>query len=174
MKRWYVAQVYAGYEDIAKKELLKRIEEEGLSELFGQVLVPSAKIKQMFEVDSSAKKTERQLFPGYFLIEMEAAPEAIRAVATTPRVRLLGGIEPVPLAQKEVDRVLAQMKGEVALAPKKSDFVVGSEVEIAEGPFAGFVGIIDTIDDQAEKLTVMVSIFGRMTPVELSFDQVKR
>jgi len=174
MKRWYVAQIYAGYEEAIKSDLLRRVSEEGLADYFGEVLIPTAKLKQMFEaVDSS--KGEHQLFPGYLLVEMEPIQEAIRLVATTPRIiRFLGGSTPVPLSQKEIDRIKSQMKGEVAVTPKKSEFTVGSEVEIAEGPFAGFVGIVDKIEEENEKLVVMVSIFGRMTPVELGFDQVKR
>lgn len=174
MKRWYVAQIYAGYEEAIKTDLLRRVSEEGLAEYFGEVLIPTAKLKQMFEVVDSSKN-EHQLFPGYLLIEMDPVQEAIRLVTTTPRIiRFLGGSVPVPLSQKEIDRIISQMKGEVAVAPKKSDFVLGSEVEIAAGPFAGFVGIVDKIEEENEKLVVMVSIFGRMTPVELGFDQVKR
>jgi transcriptional antiterminator NusG len=109
------------------------------------------------------------------LVEMEAKPETIRLVDQTSRVlRFLGGTSPVALSKKEIDRVLGQMRGEVAVAVEQHSFEVGKEVEIREGAFSGFVGIIDTIDEEAEKLTVMVSIFGRMTPVELGFDQVKR
>ena len=172
MKRWYVVQVYAGYEEIVKADLLKRMEELGLEHLFGQILIPSAKMKQFFDAGDSMQ--DQQLFPGYMLIEMEAIPESIRLVSSTTRiVRFLGGKEPAPLAQKEIDRVLAQMKGEVIVSGEKHEFEAGKEVEIKEGPFAGFIGIIDAIDDESEKLTVMVSIFGRMTPVELSFDQIK-
>lgn len=174
MKRWYVAQVYAGYEEAIKAEIIHKIESEGMQELFGEVLVPAAEVRPLFEV-STAKKSEQQLFPGYLLVEMEATPEAIRLVASVPRViRFLGGLEPAPLSKKEIERIISQIKGEVAVAPKKSDFVVGSEVEIAEGPFAGFVGIVDSLDEENERMSIMVSIFGRMTPVELGFDQVKR
>jgi transcriptional antiterminator NusG len=78
------------------------------------------------------------------------------------------------LSKKEIDRIVSQMKGEVVVAKDKTEFAVGQEVEIQDGPFAGFVGIIDKVDEENEKLTVMVSIFGRMTPVELGFNQVKR
>jgi transcription termination/antitermination protein NusG len=173
MKRWYVVQVYAGYEEAIKSDILKRISDQGLEHCFGDLLVPSAKLKTMFvPVDV---KNERQLFPGYLLVEMELVPEAIRLVQSTPKVnRFLGGKDPVPLSQKEIDRIISQIKGEVSLASKKSDFVVGSEVDIVDGPFAGFVGVIEKIDEGNERLTVMVSIFGRMTPIELRFDQVKR
>lgn len=172
MKRWYVVQVFAGYEDLIKADLKKRIQEEGLDEKFGDILIPSARLRQFFSVQ---EERDEQLFPGYMLVEMEAIPEAVRLVAASPRViRFLGGKDPVPLSQKEIDRVMAQMKGEVDVAPKKVDIVVGSEVAIKEGPFEGFVGIVEKVDEDNERLTVMVSIFGRMTPVELKFNQVKQ
>lgn len=179
MKRWYVAQVYAGYEEASKADLLRHIAESNLQEHFGEVLVPSAKSKPMFDVSLATEQAknehEQQLFPGYLLIEMEAMPETIRLVTSIPRIsRFLGGTHPIPISQKEIDRIIGQIKGEVAVVPKKSDFALGSEVEIKEGPFAGFIGLIDKIDEESEKLTVMVSIFGRMTPVELGFDQIKR
>lgn len=172
MKRWYVVQVYAGYEELIRADILRRIEEVGLLDLFGQVIVPSAKMKQFFASDDALQ--DQQLFPGYILIEMEAVPAALRLVTTTPRVsRFLGGKEPIPLSQKEIERIMAQMKGEVTVSREEHPFETGKEVEIAEGPFAGFMGIISEIDEENEKLKVMVSIFGRMTPVELGFDKVK-
>lgn len=171
MKRWFVVQVYAGHEEAAKKDILKRVEQEGLGDLFGQVLIPSAKVKGLLELQG---QSEEQLFPGYILVEMELTREAKRLVESALRVvRFLGGKDPVPLSKKEVDRIVSQVKGDVVVVAKKSDFEVGSEVEIAEGPFAGFVGVIDAIDEEAERLAVMVSIFGRMTPIELGFNQVK-
>lgn len=173
MKQWYVIQLYAGYENIVKADIKKRIEEQGLEHLFGDVLIPSAKTKQFFE--TSEAEQDQQLFPGYMLIEMEAVPQAIRLVEITPRViRFLGGKHPFPLTQAEINRVLGQMRGEVVVATEKHHFEIGKEVEITQGAFSGFVGITDAIDEENEKLTVMVSIFGRMTPVELGFDQVKQ
>lgn len=172
MKQWYVIQVYAGHEEMVRSELLKRIQDEGLEDKFGQVLVPAAKMKQFFGAEDAMQ--DQQLFPGYVLVEMEATPEAIRLVSTTPRVlKFLGGKSPVPLSQDEINRVLAQMRGEVPVQLQTHAFEVGSEVEITGGPFAGFVGVVDEVDESNEKLRVMVSIFGRMTPVELSFDQAK-
>ena len=172
MKQWYVVQVYAGHEKIVEQDLAKRIKEEGLEEAFGEVLVPSAKMKQFFAADALQ---DQQLFPGYILVEMELMPQAMRLVATTPRVlRFLGGRTPIPLSQEELNRIMAQMKGEVPVTLEKHAFETGREVEIIDGPFAGFVGIIENIDEESEKLTVMVSIFGRMTPVVLGFGQVKQ
>ncbi len=172
MKRWYVVQVFAGYEDLIKADLKKRIQEEGLEDKFGEILIPSARLRQFFSLQ---EEKDEQLFPGYMLVEMDAMPETVHLVAASPRViRFLGGKDPVPLSKKEIDRVVAQMKGEVTVAPKRVDIVVGSEVTIKEGPFEGFVGIVEKVDAENEKLTVMVSIFGRMTPVELKFNQVKQ
>lgn len=173
MKRWYVLQVYAGYEESVKTDLIRRAQEEGFQDYLGEVLIPSARLKHFFDAD---EVKDEQLFPGYMVIEMEIVPGIIRMVTSNPRViKFLGGKEPIPLSKKEVERILSQMRGEVVVsAEKRSEFTVGNEVEIKEGPFAGFMGIIDKIDDENERLTVMVSIFGRMTPVELSFNQIKR
>lgn len=173
MKCWYVTQVYAGFEQAVKEDLMRTIKQKGLEEFFGQVLVPSTKMKQLFD---AVEEKDAQLFPGYLLIEMKLTPESIQLVLSIPRIsRFLGGKNPIPLSQKEVQRIFSQMQGEVVVAAaKKSEFVVGNEIDISEGPFAGFVGIIEKIDEENEKLTVMVSIFGRMTPIELGFNQVKR
>jgi transcriptional antiterminator NusG len=173
MKRWYVVQVYAGYEEAVKADIERRIKERALEERFGEILIPAAKLRQFFEV---ADTQDQQLFPGYLLIEMEMMPETMRAVTLSPRVlRFLGGMEPAPLSQKEIDRILSQIKGEITVGKKDEAFVAtGSEIEIKEGPFAGFVGVVEKVDHENEKLTVMVSIFGRMTPVELGFHQIKQ
>jgi len=170
--KWYVIQVFAGYEDLIKAGLVKRIQEQGLQESFGEILIPSVRLQELF---NAQENEDEQLFPGYMLIEMNASPETIRLVASSPRViRFLGGKDPVSLGKREIERVLAQVKGDVAVAAKKTDIFVGNEVTITEGPFEGFVGIVDEVDEEEEKLTVMVSIFGRMTPVELKFNQVKQ
>lgn len=173
-KRFYVVQVYAGFEEQVKADIERQIAKQGLQDLFGEVLIPSAKVKKFFEIEEG--EAETQLFPGYILVEMELVPQAMHLVMESPRViKFLGGKQPTPLTKKEIDRIMSQVKGEVAIAaPVAADFIVGTEVEIVDGPFAGFVGLIDRVDREAEKLTVMVSIFGRSTPVELRFDQVKR
>lgn len=173
MKRWYVVQVFAGYEDSVKADLEKHIFDSELKNFFGKILVPSAKMKAFFESVDEIK--DQQLFPGYLLIEMEMDPEAFKLVMDSPKAyKFLGGRNPMPLSAKEIEKIVSQVKGEVIVSSEKEGFVIGSEVDISEGPFSGFVGVIDKIDYENEKLTVMVSIFGRMTPVELSFNQVKK
>ncbi len=172
MKRWYVVQIYTGFEDIVKTDLEKRIIEENLQDLFGQVLIPAGEVASFF---TETKTKKEKIFPGYLLIQMEMTGESFRLVSSTPRVtRFLGGESPMPLSDKEVERIFAQMSGKLAVSAEKTPFVVGNEVHIAQGPFSGFVGIIDKVDEEREKITVMVSIFGRLTPVELGFDQVKK
>lgn len=172
MKRWYVLQVYAGYEESVKADLLRKVQEKGLQDFFGDILIPAAKTKHFFESDV---QKDQQLFPGYMLIEAEMRPEVIKLVKSNIRVvRFLGGTDPVPLSQREVSRISSQITGEIAVNTEEQDFVIGSEVEIKDGPFAGFMGIIEKVDRENERLTIMVSIFGRMTPVELGFQQIKR
>jgi len=172
MKKWYVIQVFAGYEDQVVVDLQKSIAKLGLEDLFGDIITPSAKVKSYF---GAQEETSERLFPGYVLVEMDASPDAVKLVRSVPRVlKFLGGNTPVPLSDKEVKKVIATASGEVKVVSEDKEFVEGSEVEVASGPFSGFVGVVESVDPNGKKLTVMVSIFGRMTPVELNFDQIKR
>ena len=171
MKRWYVVQVYTGFEEIVKVDLEKRVIEEKAEDLIGEILIPSGEVSSFF-VDEKNKK--EKIFPGYLLIHMEMTGESYRIISSNHRVsRFLGGESPVSLSDKEVDRIFSQMSGKLAVPTEKALFTVGSEIHISSGPFSGFVGIIDKVDEDRERLTVLVSIFGRLTPVELGFDQVK-
>lgn len=173
MKRWYVVQVYTGYEDLVRADLEKRIVEEGMQDLFGQVMVPASNVAESLFHDATTRK--EKIFPGYLLVQMEMTGDAHRLVLSAPRVsRFLGGASPMPLSDREYERIAAQISGEIALSKEKEQFTIGNEVHVTEGPFSGFDGIIEKVDEEHERLTIMVSIFGRMTPVELGFDQVKR
>lgn len=172
MKQWYVIQVLAGQEVKIKAEIARRIHEQSLQEQFGEVLAPEAKVARYFMATSLDAENEN-LFPGYMLVELEPSPQAFRLVKSTPSVvRFLGGEQPLPLEKNEVERVLGQMRGEVTVARSESVFEVGSEVEIKGGSFSGFSGTIESVDYEKERLSIVVSIFGRMTPIEVSFDQV--
>ena len=172
MKRWYVVQVYTGFEEVVKADLQKRVQEDEVQELFGDVLVPTGEIASFFSGEEPKKE---KIFPGYLLVQMEMTGETYRIVLSLARVtRFLGGEKPSALSDKEVERIFSQMSGKLAVSTEKTPFAVGGEVHISSGPFSGFVGIIDKVDEERERLTVMVSIFGRLTPVELGFDQVKK
>jgi transcriptional antiterminator NusG len=173
MKQWYVIQLIAGYEEKVKAEILRRVAEQGLTDVFGEILVPQAKVVNRGEFGEVTEEVEN-LFPGYMFISFDPTAEAFRLIRTVSRVfRFLGGENPVPLEPHEVDKILGQVRGEVSVAKKEAIFEVGREIDIASGPFSGFSGIISELDDSKQRLTIMVSIFGRLTPVEISYDQVK-
>jgi transcriptional antiterminator NusG len=173
MKQWYVIQLIAGYEEKVKAEVLRRVCEQGLQDVFGDILIPQVKV--ISKSDLGEKKEEiESLFPGYMFISFDPTPEAFRLIRTVSRVfRFLGGENPVPLEPHEVDRILGQVRGDVVVAKQETLFEVGREVDISSGPFSGFSGMISEIDEIKQKITVMVSIFGRLTPVEISYDQIK-
>src|SRR5271155_5821919 len=129
MKRWYVVQVYTGFEDFVKVDLTKRAKEEAVEDLIGEILVPTGEVANFFAEDKTKKE---KIFPGYLLIHMEMTGETFRIVSSTPRVtRFLGGEVPVALSNKEVDRIFSQMSGKLSLASEKESFVVGNEVHIS-------------------------------------------
>lgn len=171
MKHYYVVQVYSGYEAAAKDDLERRIAKSELQDSFGEILVPSAKFKTLLTTEEIKNE---QLFPGYILVQVDLTPQTMKLVTSSIRVvKFLGGLNPKPLREKEVELVKSQMIGEVSLKQEQLEFSVGRQVQIQEGPFLGFDGVVSAVDVEHEKLTVMVSIFGRMTPVELEFSQVK-
>lgn len=173
MKRWYIVQVYTGYEDLVRIDLEKRIVEEEMQDFFGQVMVPTGDVASGFSKDAAMQK--EKIFPGYVLVNMEMTGEAHRLVTSVPRVsRFLGGASPMPLTDREFARITAQVSGEITLARERASFMVGSMVHINQGAFSGFSGMIEKVDEEHERLTVMVSIFGRLTPIEIGFDQVDR
>jgi len=171
-KQWYIIQIIPGNEEKVKSEILKRIQELKMQDFFGDILIPEAKQISSF---STLEEKSEQLFPGYMIVSLVPEPEFFRLVKTVPRViRFLGGESPIPLSIEEVERIVAQVKGEVKVIKQQEIlFVVGREVEIISGPFSGFSGIINSVDDIKQRLVVMVSIFNRLTPVEIMFDQVK-
>jgi transcription termination/antitermination protein NusG len=166
MKHWYVVQVYTGFEDIVKLDVEKQVVEQKMEDLIDDLLIPSNEMENVIK---------EKIFPGYILIHMEMTGESFKLVKSNSRVtRFLGGERPVPLSEAEVERIFSQVEGKVLLPTEKESFVVGSEVQVTKGPFTGFVGVIDKVDEEKERLVVMVSIFGRLTPVELEFDQIKK
>ena len=174
-KRWYVVHVYSGMEKSVHKAMLERIDRAGLQEHFGRILVPS---EEVIEVKGGQKSiSERRIFPGYVLVEMDLTDETWHVIKNTPRVTgFLGGSgnRPSPISDKEVAKILSQMEEGVEKPRPKVLFEVGEMVRVKEGPFADFNGNVEEVNYEKSKVRVSVAIFGRSTPVELEVSQVEK
>ena len=174
-KRWYVVHAYSGMEKSVAKALQERIDREGLQSQFGRILVPT---EEVVEVKGGKKAiTERRLYSGYVLVEMEMTDEAWHLVKSTPKVTgFLGGSanRPSPLPQREVDEILQRMQEGYEKPKPKVLFEVGEMVRVKDGPFADFNGNVEEVNYEKSKVRVSVTIFGRSTPVELDFAQVEK
>lgn len=172
MFRWYVVNTYSGHENKVKQNLEHRSVSLGQKRFVRQIVVPTETVS---EVKDGEKKTkEQRTMPGYVLVNMELNEDSWQLVKGTPGVTGFVGAsnEPVPLTQVEVDRLL---KREVAQKVQtKAQFSIGESVKVISGPLSDFSGEISEINQDAQKLKVLVSIFGRETPVEVGFDQVKK
>jgi len=174
-KRWYVVHVYSGMEKSVQKALNERIERAGLQTSFGRILVPSEEVVEMKGGQKSI--SERRIFPGYVLVEMDLTDETWHLVKNTNRVTgFLGGSgnRPSPISEKEVEKILNQMEEGVEKPRPKILFEVGEMVRVKEGPFADFNGNVEEVNYEKSKVRVSVTILGRATPVELDFSQVEK
>ena len=172
MFRWYVVNTYSGHENKVKANLEHRVVSLGQQRSVRSVGVPTEAVSEM--KDNQKVTVEKRTMPGYVLVNMELDEESWTLVKGTPGVTGFVGAsnEPVPLTQMEVDRLL---KKEVAVRERtRASFVIGESVKVISGPLADFSGEISEINEDAARLKVLVSIFGRETPVEVGFDQVKK
>ncbi len=176
-RHWYVVHTYSGYENRVKANLEHRIESMDVGDKVFQVVVPT---EDEIEIRDGQRRTvARKIFPGYILVELIMDDESWYVVRNTPGVTGIvsnqdekGRIEPVPLEEDEVNDILHQMEAE---APRvKMGFTRGQSVRIVDGPFIDFIGVVDELNMEKGKIRVMVSFFGRETPVELDFLQVER
>ena len=176
-KRWYVLRAIGGKEKKVKEYIENEIANGDLKGFVEQVLIPTEKVYQIRNGKKISK--ERNFFPGYVLIEATLAGEVVHIIKSVPNViGFLGdtkGGDPVPMRQSEVNRILGRVD-ELAEAGEELTipFVVGETVKVIDGPFSGFNGSIEAINEEKKKLQVMVRIFGRKTPLELSFLQVEK
>ncbi|MBI3752966.1 MAG: transcription termination/antitermination protein NusG [Deltaproteobacteria bacterium] len=173
-KKWYVVHTYSGYENKVKASLEERIKNAGMEQYFSEILVPSEKVIGL--VKGEKKTTSRKFFPGYILVSMELNDETWHVVKNTPKVTgFVGGTtNPPAISEEEVKKITHQME-EGAVKPKpKVLFERGENVRVIDGPFTNFTGIVDEVKPEKGKLKVLVSIFGRATPVELDFVQVEK
>ncbi|HIE65870.1 MAG: transcription termination/antitermination protein NusG [Nitrospira sp.] len=174
-KNWYVIHTYSGFEGRVKASLEERIVSLGLEEKMGKVLVPTEEVVEI--KDGKKRVSTKKFFPGYVLVEMCLDLEVQQLVKETPKVTGFlggGGAVPEPLAEKEVKVLLRQMDEGVAPPREKALFDKGENVRIIDGPFLGFNGVVDEVNLDQHKVKVLVSIFGRSTPVELNFLQVEK
>ncbi|MBI2343308.1 MAG: transcription termination/antitermination protein NusG [Deltaproteobacteria bacterium] len=173
-KHWYVVHTYSGFEQQAKEALQERIKNSGQAPHFEEVLVPS---ETVVEMKQGVKKTSsRRFFPGYILVKMELNENSWHLVKGTPKITgFVGkGMMPPIVPEAEVKRITQQIE-EGTLRPKpKVLFEKGETVRVVSGPFSTFTGIVDDVNPEKAKMRVMVSIFGRATPIELEFAQVEK
>ncbi len=173
-KKWYIVHTYSGFEHKVKSSLEERAKAENKEAFFGQVLVPTEKVVEL--VKGQRKASSRKFYPGYILVQMELNDETWHLVRHTPKVTgFIGSQEkPIPLSDEEAEAIIAQMEQGVQKPRPKYRFEKGDEVRVVDGPFANFNGILDEVMPDKGKVRVLVSIFGRSTPVELDFVQVNR
>ena len=172
MFRWYVINTYSGHENKVKQNLEHRVHTMGQERNVRQVVVPTEQISEM--KDGQKVATEKRTMPGYVLVNMELNDDSWGLVKNTPGVTGFVGSrnKPIPLSQPEVDRLLHR---ETAERPRaRAQFTIGETVKVISGPLSDFSGEIAEINEDAAKLKVLVSIFGRETPVEVGYDQVKK
>jgi transcriptional antiterminator NusG len=171
-KNWYVVHTYSGFEERVKLSLDEKIESKGLQDKISKILIPTEKVVEL--KGGKKKESDKKFYPGYILIEMELDDETWHLVKATPRVTgFVGGKTPVPIPHEEIDVIMQQV--EKGPAPQiKTQFQKGDHLRIIDGPFSNFNGFVDDVDMDHGRLRVLVSIFGRQTPVELDFYQVEK
>lgn len=172
---WYVVHTYAGFENKVKSSIVETVAKLGLQDRIAQVLVPTEEILSL--KGGKKRKSQRKFFPGYILIEMELDDNTWHIVKDTPKVTgfVGGSASPTPLSEEEVKHILKQAEeGAVAPTQPKVAYQKGDRVRVIDGPFSSFIGTVEDVNPSHGRLTVMVSIFGRSTPVELEFLQVER
>ncbi len=172
--KWYGVHTYSGYENKVKLNLEERIRSMGAEESFGQVLIPS---ETVVELKKGERRTStRKFFPGYILVQMDLNNDTWHIVKETPKVTgFVGGpTTPSPIPDEEVNKIATRMEEGVERPKPKVEFEVGETVRVVDGPFLNFTGVVEDVKPDKGKLKVMVSIFGRTTPVELEFIQVEK
>lgn len=172
-QEWYIIHTYSGFENRVVESLKNRIQAFGLSDFFGEIMIPTENVVEMRQ----GKKhiSSKKFFPGYVLVQMDLRDETLQVVRNTPKVTgFLGGDRPEPLTRDEIDRILGQMSEAKQTLKPKFHYESGEKVKIIDGPFASFQGVVDATNQERNTLTVMVTIFGRATPVELNYLQVEK
>lgn len=172
--KWYVVHTYSGFEQKAKKSLEERAKLEGMEASFGEILVPTEDVVE--RVGGSTRKSKRKFFPGYMLVQMELNDRTWHLVKNTPKVTGFVGNQqhPVPIRESEVQKLTQRLESGELHSKVEIEFEEGERVRVIDGPFASFNATIEEVKADKQKLRVLVSIFGRATPVELDYNQVEK
>ncbi len=170
--KWYIVHVYSGFESKVKSALEEKMASSPFPEKFGKVLVPTEEIVELAK--GKRKTSSRKFYPGYILVRMELDDETWHIVNSTAKVTgFLGGREkPTPISDEEADQILNRMEAGKLKPQPKYFFESGDEIRVVDGPFTNFNGTVEEVNPEKGKIKVLVSIFGRSTPVELEFVQV--
>ena len=172
--RWYVVNVYSGFEKKVALAIQEQAEKKGLTDRFGDILVPT---EEVVEMRRGAKvTTERNYFPGYVIVKMELTDEAWHLVRNIPKVSGFLGAngKPTPITEAEVSRIMKQVQDSIERPRSNIMFEIGEQVRVTDGPFSTFSGLVEEVDVERSRLKVSVMIFGRPTPVELEYTQVEK
>ena len=174
MKKWYIVQTFSGFEQKVAETLKETVKIKELDEKISEVLVPLHEVTEVRRGKRVQRK--KKYFPSYVLVKMEMSKELYHMIKNIQKVTGFLGTTglPVPVSDKEIDKILGNIK-EGALVPEPSiSFDIGEQVKVCEGPFASFTGLVEEIDEEKSRLKVSVSIFGRPTPIELEYNQVEK
>ena len=178
-KKWYVVHTYSGFENKAKKSLEERIRLENMGDVFGEILIPTEQVVEM--IKGEKRTTKRKFFPGYILVQMTMDDRSWHLVKSTPKITgFVGGTqtmepEKIPsITNAEVGRLTMQITEGLVKPKAKVQFETGDSVRVIDGPFSNFNGTVEEVDAAKGRVKVLVSIFGRATPVELDFMQVEK
>jgi len=171
-KNWYVVHTYSGFEEKVKLTIEEKVEKQDLKEKISRILIPTERVIEL--KGGKKKESDKKFYPGYILVEMDMDDATWHLIRSTPRVTgFVGGSTPIALSEEEVEVILQQIeRGPVPQV--KTQFQKGESVRIIDGPFTNFIGNVEDVDIDHGRLNVMVSIFGRQTPVELNFFQVEK
>ena len=172
--RWYIIHAYSNFEKKVAESIEEQVRQKGLEHLVEKILVP---LEKVVEVRRGRKvDAERKFFPGYILARMEMTDQAYHLIKNTPKVTGFLGSDnkPMPITDKEADRILNQVQEGVDRPKPSIMFEIGESVRVSDGPFASFNGTVEEVDEERARLKVEVSIFGRATPVDLEYGQVEK
>ena len=171
--KWYIVHTYSGHENKARLTLLERVRNANLNEFFGDVLVPTESVMEL--KGGQRRTTTRKFFPGYMFVQMVMEDRTYHLVKNTPKITgFLGGTKPTPVPEKQITGLQTNIIEGKQKPRAKITFEVGDNVRVVEGPFANFSASVEEVKPDKQKVKVLVSIFGRATPVELDFTQVEK